>query len=492
MKIDPDANEYRSTRLVCAKLYEGGLLSCYLIINSIKKRPFFGRSPEFELNMDLIARHAEKAFQYHLNYALAEVGLALLALVFSYINTIFSGLFVAAGIILICWKSLYQNRNIALNNFSNKLFNPAYNLDGLLAQYNLVETNFDIKQNVITFGGYLPFLGAGIRAWNWNFLIDTSKPAKKPGDQVDSPEELTIEELYNETIKGIRKKDLPNISCEYILFADGNEIEKSELLLPKRVGEPVDNLDPEVLVNEGHKNIYNDWRTYICLKYHDKIRSTLFSTFLRFSRVGKDIFAECSFYILTPINENKYNIDKLARFDDLRIIKIAGMTILYLVVAMILMSSRIFSWAPPLILLFIAAYPLFMIYMDRLKDFLGNRQLRKKIERGEPHNYGRYSSFREMIASPNYKNYFSAQDIIMIRYSIEQTIIYSVADLLDSKGIDSSLLRKDMVAYINQGIMMFGGKLEADQIAAGKGAQAMMQIKDQAQKLFSVHSEVTK
>ena len=80
----------------------------------------------------------------------------------------------------------------------------------------------------------------------------------------------------------------------------------------------------------------------------------------------------------------------------------------------------------------------------------------------------------------------------MIRYSIEQTIIYSVADLLDSKGIDSSLLRKDMVAYINQGIMMFGGKLEADQIAAGKGAQAMMQIKDQAQKLFSVHSEVTK
>ena len=54
MKIDPDANEYRSTRLVCAKLYEGGLLSCYLIIDSTQNL----KLKEIEMNQF----HQKKAF----------------------------------------------------------------------------------------------------------------------------------------------------------------------------------------------------------------------------------------------------------------------------------------------------------------------------------------------------------------------------------------------------------------------------------------------
>jgi len=46
-----------------------------------------------------------------------------------------------------------------------------------------------------------------------------------------------------------------------------------------------------------------------------------------------------------------------------------------------------------------------------------------------------------------------------------------------------------MIAYVNQGIMMFGGKIEAEQIATGIGSQAIKQIKHQVQKLNPIHSE---
>ena len=479
MEIDPDVRDYRSTRLVCAKLYEGGLLACSSIINSIKKRPFVARAPEFELNIKLIGKHAEKAFQYHITYAYIAAGLAILAYLSNSINSTISTLFVLAAIILICVKSMYLDKSIALNNFSKKLFDPGFNLSGVLAEYKVIETDSDIKQNVITFGGYYPFLGAGIRARNWNFSIDSLKSSKNRDDnKPDSPSEILTEELYNVVTEGINKKGLPNISQEYILLADGHEVNRLKKVLPNIVGEPVDNLDLAVLIREGHGSLYNDWRTYLCLQYHDKLRSTLFSTFLRFSKVGTDIFAECSFYILPPIDENKYNIDRLALNDDVLKMKTGLVTLVSVAVALMMMSSYVLSGIPPLILLLLTFYPLFTVFKGRFREFSESKDLKKKIERGEPHNYGAKSTFRESIASSNYKNYFSAQDIIMVQNGIEQAIIYSVAELLDSKGIDSSFLREEMIAYVNQNTMTFSGNIEGENIAIGTNAKILNRIKE--------------
>ena len=124
--------------------------------------------------------------------------------------------------------------------------------------------------------------------------------------------------------------------------------------------------------------------------------------------MGKDIFAECSFYVLPPINENKYNIDRLALYDDWRNIKTGLITIALVVVALMMMSSYELSWLPPFILLILTLFPLFIVFRGRFQEFLANRELKKKIERGEPHNYGAISTFREAIASPNYKNWLLA------------------------------------------------------------------------------------
>jgi len=83
------------------------------------------------------------------------------------------------------------------------------------------------------------------------------------------------------------------------------------------------------------------------------------------------------------------------------------------------------------------------------------------------HNYGTMKTFRETIANPNYKSYFSAQDVTMAIGSIEKSIIKSIADLLDEKGIDSSFLRNEMTSIINYGIMQSGGTINNSPVASG-------------------------
>lgn len=213
------------------------------------------------------------------------------------------------------------------------------------------------------------------------------------------------------------------------------------------------------------------------------MRATLFSAFLRFSKVGKEIFTECSFYVLPPIDEDKYNIDKLPLYDELFSLKMGIITAAFAILSFIMMVSSL-AFIPFSVLPFVTFGPLLIIANGWYKRYKIDKTLKKKIKKGEPHNYGNLQTFREVIASPNYKNYFGAQDIIMIQNSIEQTIIHSIADLLDTKGIDSSFLREDLLTFVNQGIMMYGGELKAESLAVGKGAQATIKQAKESVKKF--------
>src|SRR5271157_2300324 len=128
------------------------------------------------------------------------------------------------------WKSTYMDREIAINNFSKKAYNPNFGLESNHTSQNIKDEE---AQNVITFGAYFPFVGAGNRAKNWNLVIDTSKPSKS----IDSnPSDISIEELYKTVSEEIQTKNLPNITQEFLLFADGKEL-NSTFLKPYSVEE---------------------------------------------------------------------------------------------------------------------------------------------------------------------------------------------------------------------------------------------------------------
>lgn len=471
------ADEDRSTRLVCAKLYEGGLWISYYILDRIKNRPFYARSPEFGLNLDLIMKHAKKAFASHLQFQLAAAILIIFGWISYSVNSTVSMLTIIAAVIVIRADYIYH-RNIALNNFSKKSYNPGYNLNNLLIDHGLFGEEEAKTQNVVVFGDYYPFLGAGNKIKNWNFVVDLTKKSKMAKISEVLPQQFSIQDIYKNVYNDILSKDLPNISLRYILFADGNELDKSGFLFSKDKVDPVISLDEKFIFDEGHKNIYNEYRTYIKIEYLDKIRTTLFSIFLRFSITGKELFGECTFHVLPPIDESRYNIDRISRNDIYFILKFGSISLAMIILATWAISVTPLSGIVFAVLFLLVLLPLIAILLAHITEYIVNVTTKERVERGEPHNYGKIKTFREIIAKSDYKNYYSAQDIVMIQNSIEQTVINSIANLLDEKGIDSSILREDVMSFVNQGIMMFGGKLQAENIAVGASAKIFNQIKE--------------
>jgi hypothetical protein len=530
--VDTDNNKKdpRTTRIVCAKLYEGGLLSSYEILSSIKRRPFKGKSPEFELDIDLIIQHAEAAFAHHIEYTLLAIILSLMALISYIYNATLSFIFSICVICLLTLKHVWD-RSIAFNHFSKGNFDKDYNIkkspdepngikdylkpfcDFLIRNNIKHEKDEGKNQNIIIFGDYFPFLGAGKRTRNWNFVTDLSKP-KKGIDSIYEPQskdekgniisELSLKELYEAVYARIHSKNFPNLLYKFILFADGNKESEINFILKNREkpNTYLKNLDVftdqsgdksgtcalpkdiESFFEICEEGIFKDFRTYFNISHHDENRSTLFSTFLRFSKIEKELFAECSFFVLTPINENIYNIDKLPRNNILFILKSVLITVSLILV------YNLFSWSiiPAFILFILSVLPIIIILRNRVKEQDYKIDV-EQIKRGEPHNYGLLTTFRETIASPDYKNYFSAQDIVLIQNTIENAIIDSVADLLDKKGIDASFLRTEMISFINKGIMQFGGKMENAQVVSGEGNQAIQKIQQFTQRVTNASKE---
>ena len=470
---DKSSNETdHGTRIICAQLYKGGLSEATLILNKLRKTPFKGRSPEIGVEIDIVTRHAEKAYNYHLNYAIIIAAGAALSLILYAINSTISAIVLAATTALMLWKSTYMDKEIAINNFSKKAYNPNFGLESNNAAQSIKNEE---AQNVIIFGAYFPFEGAGDRAKNWNLVIDTSKPSKSADG---NPNNISIKELYDAVSEEIQIKNLPNITQEFSLFADGKELD-STFLKPYSVEEePIYHLDPKIVFDEGHKSLYDEYRTYYSIKYFDKSRSTLLSTFLRFFKIGSELFTECSFYVLPPIDENRFNIDRIPLYDNWFQLRAAATTAIVSIIVLALGLVRGVSILPLIIVLIVAFLPLARIILNKYNANIVKKDLSERIKKGEPHNYGNIKTFRESISSKNYKNYFSAQDMVAIQNSIEHSIIYGTAKILDSKGIDSSLLTGDLLSFVNKGIMMYGGQLEAEQVTVGSSIKTIQYIQE--------------
>jgi hypothetical protein len=171
-------------------------------------------------------------------------------------------------------------------------------------------------------------------------------------------------------------------------------------------------------------------------------------------------------------------------YDNNLAVKAAATTIILSLAALVLGMIPLVSIVPLAIVSFKAFGPLAKVIINKYNANIVQKDLKERIKKGEPHNYGNIITFRESISSKNYKNYFGGQDMIAVQNSIEQATIAAVTNLLDSKGIDSSSITGDLLPFINNGIMMYGGQLEAEQVAIGPGAKTVQYFQEHAKKII--------
>jgi hypothetical protein len=136
-----------------------------------------------------------------------------------------------AGAVIVAYELVYLRWTIA-RKFITQSYNPNFqpNLP-LYSEFLQPLTSFfkghiiqpEPNQNVITFGRYQPFLGAGGQISQWTLAIDQ----KPPEDQIEGPTriDIPVEELYQASDQEIATLNLLNLEQLSRLFVDGFELE---------------------------------------------------------------------------------------------------------------------------------------------------------------------------------------------------------------------------------------------------------------------------
>jgi hypothetical protein len=314
---------------------------------------------------------------------------------------------------------------------------------GRLAQLKGVQ-----EGNVVYYSGFSPFVGSGIRVSGWSFVIDI---------RGDKAEAFTLRELYDRIEEKIRALHIPGMSCSDRLFVDGKNIRNDRRFLENEFSAPFTQVAPS-LVEEYVEKFGETIRHYKVIQVVGWKGDFVLSAFLRFVKSEENLFVEVNYYILPPLQNKYYAIDRLSKDIPLDVI------------GKLVFQSVIQSF----ILL-----PLSPVHMMReIKSIMvskvGQRKIAKEIRDNQMFDYGAGRSIREMAATDNFRYFFQRSDYEMYRKQIERRLLESIIEFLDGKGIDISEFKARQDTIINNGILVTNGSFQADNVAVGKNSTVWM------------------
>lgn len=463
---DENAAAY-TTRLLSGSAYRRGITGAFELLNSLHSDRYKAKSPESRLDLDRIALHAIQSLTISVLFASLAIAIWLVQFFFLTQGNLFMFFLLnLIGALITAYELFYIRWAIArkfLKQSYNSDFRPQLPLfqaflRPLVAFFKRHVLQLEPDQNVVTFGGYQPFLGAGGRISQWSLAIDRKPAESQPHDltRINIP----VQEFYDAVDQGLKTLALPRLELLSRLFVDGFEMNVDGKLLSASKAAPQSNLPEAEIWQMGQENLRNEHRAYRLYKYTDTDRDQVLSYFLRFYNLGSITFVEASAHILPCIDRKRFSLMPLLKDSKTsRLIKMLAIAFLlflipiggYVLVALVylgIFACNVLSW--------------------RLNDA---KQLRAANWQ-EEYNYGLTRTFRESIAARHYESYYGVQDLTLYQKSIEQAILGSMVKLLKKYNVDTSQFEEVASNIINTGIMVSGGNFSDSQFAAGSGASA--------------------
>ncbi len=358
--------------------------------------------------------------------------------------------------ILIAWISVFIDRINLENSVLRKLFsNNTPNLppNSFKTQQFISRVKDQICKNVIYYSGYSPFPGYGSKINSWSFVVDTDKadPLKPKVQQ------FNLNEIYDKIERDVNALGFKNLDIEDRLIVNGRAIRQNSKLLPNTLSLPVTSLSPQEIkpfINLKNKNA----RYYQMIRVRDWDDEIVFTVFFSVTQTSKFLFFEANYYILTPIKEEYKRIRSISSrlsfrqyfkifFTSLFVSFLEGLNSLFYV------FIKITDWIDML------------IHGGRSKT---ERFINRNIKNNPDYDYGATRSIREIGSSNLYAQYFQVLDRDMYMKTIEKKILNSIQDFLESKGIDTTEFRERETKILNEGIIITGGSINAQNIDIGK------------------------
>ena len=440
------------TRLLCASAITQGATFRKKVLNRVENQ-YSAVAPEFGLDLELVTGVCQFLERRETKFQIAFLVAGLIGAVLSI--TPLGLLAMIAFTAPIMFIKIYNEKFDLLKSFTNREYDreKVRGRFGIEQKASILEGLPNPDQNLVTYGGFSPFVGAGIDLGGWSFALDISRPKNHLG-QLETVIEFEVGELYKEIEATCTSLNLPNLRVADLCFVSGLDIRNDRDILPDSIGKPVQRIDDTYLKSADDFRI----RQYKHISVSAWGNDIVFSTFMRCAIKGKNLFVEAARYLLPPVS-NQYR--KLNLSTNKSWSTISGIVLSAVVLGPI---YGYFAW-------------LFLLgkLMSFISQALGlqERNLRNNIKKNSNHNYGVTSSLREEVGGTSYPHYFQKFDQEMYVKIIDSELLETLLSFLDEHNVDTSQLRERQTAILNNGIIVQRGNIESESIAVGQGAKSI-------------------
>jgi len=447
----------QATRLLCASVLTNRGAARDLVLAWVRDTR---RAVAVELGLDLALtlkvarwahRHADSVWR---KYLFVCIAVALLVACDAPPVMALLTLLVAAFV----WRQERLRMHEHLQLFTRKEFNPlrvARTFDGTLTGNDL-DALPKANQNLFVYAGFDPFVGVGHDLGGWSVAVALDRAAKSRF-HTESVEPVDGDDLYAAVDAAVDSLGLSTHEPQQCFFVRGTDVREHIQILPDALGRPRQTYSSNC---EEHTDVrmVRDYRCYRVLGWNSEL---VFSYYLRCSLRGKALFVETKRFMLTPLSDTYRFVDGLR---PLNRTDLAATAVSALIYGPVLALLSPLWWAQRLIAAGIESSSIV-------------REARDNYIRNNPrHDYGANTSLRSSFASGAYAHYFQKLDGDFYNKLFDRTVLDSIVDLLDSRGIDTSSLREQQTAILNSGVIVQQGNVVADSIAVGTNSQVTKQV----------------
>ncbi len=351
--------------------------------------------------------------------------------------------------IWVAWMTIVIERYLQLQavvkqlrrpNIAGTGFTGDFPTSDLLPSY--VANEIRAEQNttdVVYYGGYLPFVGAGVRVRDWKFAVllnDIHSVNPLTGKSVGNgtvAEKFTVEELTAYV------QDKLNV----LLRPDRDGLE--ELTITRRwYGKAVGTQRPEPSqtaqqLSEAGTTAggYGSIREYLCARVGSWDQELVTSVFVNFDVKGHMLYTELNGYVLPPINPKFRLVDQLPGTVTEVVGSLAWHATKSILGDLLGLPVAVIS----------AAYGL---VRSNKSTAVHDAEDLTRYANGIA-DYGAQTSVRELAALSRYQHFFQEVDATKYITVIERRLFEAVLDFLDEKHVDTREFRDRQAAVLNYG-----------------------------------------
>ena len=355
---------------------------------------------------------------------------------------------------LCLWQKL-RVRYVVSKNFRRGKFNP-----DVFAGEERRDLSFlrDYQNgNAVIYSGFSPFVGSGLDLNGWSFALDVSKGSEDVDGHRRGPKPFEIAELYEYVNNSIRQLHLDErVAIEDKIYVNGQDIRDDRRFLDAPLSRPTVNVDPRV-IKSAMEESSQQLRHYRCIRVTDWSGELVLSIFLRFYKLGHNLFVETNNFLLTPLHEEFRSVDSMPL--QLSLKQLFGYLVYSLFIANFLLVVS------PLVIL--------GRLQRNLERWRERRAERKSILENSIFDYGARVSIRQWTSSGFYRRYFQKLDKEMYFKILEKNILDSILTFLEERDVDISDLKQRQTTILNNGVMMSGGSIKTESLAVGERAKSV-------------------